>query len=265
MSFVFEEKTKLLLRGLFDVQNDVGLGRQEEDYHRAFILWLNENQIPFVSKPPHPVMLDNKVVHTLYPDFVVWSSIVVELKAAPRRLGNSEYAQLFDYLKCRGSLLGLLANMGPNRVHVQRIIYEPEEPQLKEKWDFWTDDMEGPDREVGVAVSDALRAVYDAQGTGYGQEVLRKLVLFALRRRNLSVVESPVAKAYFHDILLHESPLDCYLVEGRVPLLLTALLDGNEFNVQRGKSYLKALGLCWGIAANFGKKRAEFTGLCRSA
>jgi hypothetical protein len=41
----------------------------------------------------------------------------------------------------------------------------------------------------------------------------------------------------------------------------TALFDSNQFNISRGLSYLKALGLHWGVAANFGKEVAEFTGL----
>ncbi len=37
--------------------------------------------------------------------------------------------------------------------------------------------------------------------------------------------------------------------------------DDNQFNVSRGLSYLRALGLHWGVAANFGKEVAEFVGL----
>ncbi|MBI2478675.1 MAG: hypothetical protein HYV60_08590, partial [Planctomycetia bacterium] len=44
-------------------------------------------------------------------------------------------------------------------------------------------------------------------------------------------------------------------------LVHTALFDNNQFNLSRGLSYMKALGLPWGIAANFGRQIAEFTGL----
>ena len=52
------------------------------------------------------------------------------------------------------------------------------------------------------------------------------------------------------------------MIEDCIVLTFTALFDNNEFNINRGKSYLKALGLNWGIAANFGKTKAELTGLC---
>ena len=117
------------------------------------------------------------------------------------------------------------------------------------------------DREVGLAVRKALRVVYETHGTGYGEEVLGKLITHALHRRRLSVVVSPVCKAKYHGIELHESALNCFVIEGRILLTFSALFDGNDFNVNRGKSYLRALNLEWGIAANFGKTKAEVTGL----
>ena len=66
----------------------------------------------------------------------------------------------------------------------------------------------------------------------------------------------------YHGIQVRESPLDCLVIEDCIVLTFTALFDNNEFNINRGKSYLKALGRDWGIAANFGKTKAEFTGIC---
>ena len=56
---IYQEKTRTLRKGLFEVQNEVGLGRQEEGYHQAYRIWLADNGIPFASKPPHPLMLSN--------------------------------------------------------------------------------------------------------------------------------------------------------------------------------------------------------------
>ncbi len=44
----------------------------------------------------------------------------------------------------------------------------------------------------------------------------------------------------------------------------TALFDTNQFAISRGLSYLRALNLKWGIAVDFGKRTAQFTGLHRS-
>ena len=39
---LYGDQTKVLRRGLFDVQNGVGLGRHEEAYHQAFKVWLDD-------------------------------------------------------------------------------------------------------------------------------------------------------------------------------------------------------------------------------
>ena len=263
MSLIYEDKTRVLHRCFFDVQNEVGLGRQEEDYHRGCKLWLRDNQIPFTSKQPHPLLLEGRVAHTLYPDLVTWDSITVELKAVMRRLRSTESVQLFDYLKYRGDRLGLLVNMGLDRVHVERIVHEPPETSLEEHWTYWADCVSGRARDLGIAVRGALRAVYREHQTGYGEEVTAKLILCALRSRSLAITIAPVSKACYRGVELHESPLECIVIENRLLLVYTALFDSNEFNLNRGKSYLKALGLDWGIAANFGKNKAEFCGLRR--
>ena len=72
---------------------------------------------------------------------------------------------------------------------------------------------------------------------------------------------APVAQATFRGRQVDEWPLDCLVIDNRLLLVYTALFDSNQFNVSRGLSYLRALGLEWGLAANFGKKTLELTGL----
>jgi hypothetical protein len=46
-------------------------------------------------------------------------------------------------------------------------------------------------------------------------------------------------------------------------LAFSSLFDSNAFNANRGKDYLKALNLRWGIAADFGKTKAQVIGIRR--
>jgi GxxExxY protein len=111
VTLIYEEKTEILRRCFFDVQNEVGLGRQEEDYHSACKMWGSNHTVPLTSKQPHPLSFHGQVALTLFPDLVAWDSITIELKAVPRSLRKTEFVQLFDYLKCRNDRLGLLVNM----------------------------------------------------------------------------------------------------------------------------------------------------------
>ena len=174
---------------------------------------------------------------------------------------DSEFVQLFDYLKCRGDRLGLLVNMGLDRVDVERRVYDACDCEVEEKWDYWSGSIQSPDRDTGVEAREALHSVLNAHGTGYGSEVTEKLIHCELRRRGLPFTVSPIAESCFRGHLLGKSPLDCLVIDGRIMLTFTTLFDDNTFSIGRGKSFIKALGLEWGIAANFGKRTAQFAGL----
>lgn len=261
MSLLYEDKTKILIGGFFAVQNAVGLGRDEEAYHRACVLWFAENGVLASSKPPLPLLLRGREAYVLFPDFIVWQQINIELKALPRKLGPSEEQQLFDYFRAGSNRLGLLVNMGLDRVHVERRIYDPTSTGIHEDWSYWSGEIEGRDRDIGRAICDALRLVYDAHQTGYGSEVVEALVLFALRLERLNVIVRPVAKAYYHDVEVHESGIECFVIEDRFVLVLTALYEDNEFNKNLGRSHMRTLDLPWGVAVNFGRTEVQITGL----
>jgi len=260
---LYEERTGLLRAGLFEVQNEVGIGAREEAYHRAFAMWLDGEGVPYHSRAPHHVDLHGATAHTLFPDFVAWDAISIELKAVPRRLRDEDRVQIFNYLKCRGDRLGLLVNLGLDRVHVERYMFDPPPQDVVEDWKCWSDQVQSVDRRVGAQVRESLLAIFREHATGYGTEVTGKLIQCSLKHRRLSFRERPTAPAIFRGRQVDEAPLDGLIVADRILLVFTALFDDNEFNVSRGLSHLRALGLEWGIAANFGKKQLQVTGLRR--
>jgi len=260
---LYADKTEKLINGLFDVQNEVRTGKQEENYHRAYRLWLEDRDIPFASKAKHPLVLNGETVHNLHPDFVAWNCITIELKAEARKLKESDYVQLFDYLKRRGDRVGLLVNMGLNRVHVERVAYDPPDYEIVEDWDYWSGAIGGRDREVGMAVREGLRSIYDAHQTGYGSETTSKLIHAELRHRRLPCLVAPSVETYYRGESVGEAKLECIVVDDRIALTFTALFDHNDFSIGRGLAYLDALELEWGIAVNFGKKAVQINGLRR--
>ena len=224
-------------------------------------MWFADRGVPVVSKLPHRLLFEGQVAHSLFPDFVGWDAIAVEIKAVPRKLATSEWVQVRDYMKCRNESLGLLVNFGLDRVYVERILHTPAPTTLSENWNEWTGRIDGSDRELGVTVRGILQSIYAEHATGYGDEVVAKLVTFALASRKLSFVVNPIAMAYFQHTVVDESPLEFLLIEQRLALVQTALFDSNEFNISRGLSFMKTLGIPWGIAVNWGKTQVEFTAL----
>ncbi len=264
MELLFKDQTERLIQGFFVVHNEVGVGRDEEAYHQAYRLWLASEGLPVASKPPVPLLLAGREAHVLFPDFVGWDQIRVEIKSLPRKLEPAEELQLFDYLRARKDRVGLLVNMGLDRVHFDRRIYDPVKTTCTEDWSHWAGRIDGRDREIGMAVRQALQLVYETHQTGYGNEVTEKLVLFALQLQGLPVIVRPSAKATFRGTVVHESALDCFVIDCRMVLTLSALFDHNNYAKSLGLSYLRNLGLAWGVAANFGRKELQINALRNS-
>jgi PD-(D/E)XK nuclease superfamily len=116
-----------------------------------------------------------------------------------------------------------------------------------------------------LAIRAALQLVFQTHQTGYGSEVTTKLLLTALRLQGLPVEERPSASATFRGIVVHESPLDCLLIDSRMILTLTSLFDDNSYAKSLGISCMKTLELPWGVAVNFGRTDLQITALRNSA
>jgi GxxExxY protein len=262
MALVHEDKTEIIHKCMFEVQNEVGLGRKEEAYHRACEIWLAAHKIPFQSKPPNDVVLNSKIVHTMYPDLVLWDCTAVELKAVRRAINASDLAQIFDYLKRRQDKLGLVINFGLDRVVSQRVLFELNEPNVKAEWSALCN--EEIDKQLVASVKNALDDIVLSHGIGYGEEISKRLLFNALRSQGLTSLSRPIAEDSFRGNKLSESPLDWILIEDSFVLTWSALMNNNQGNTRRGVSFLKALGLKFGVAVNFGKNELQVDGLALS-
>ncbi|MCA1808651.1 MAG: GxxExxY protein [Lentisphaerae bacterium] len=261
---IYEDETALLRKGLFDVQNEVGLGHREECYHKAMTIWLKQQEIPYTTKTALPLLLDNDPACTLYPDLTVWGKITLELKAVQRNLRPTEHVQIFNYIKAQDHKLGLLVNMGLDRVFVKRVVHEKTPSEWKEDWTYWNGAETESVRETGKHIRSTIHKIYDQHQCGYGLEVIEKLLTLALKQQQLSFVRCPVTTSSFQGNPLGETALDCLIIEDHLLLVFTALFDDNKFNISRGLSFMKALNVPWGIAVNFGKKTVQLNGLAMS-
>ena len=106
---------------------------------------------------------------------------------------------------------------------------------------------------------------YAAHRTGYSLEVSEKLLLGAMFAHKLSVLARPVAPATFRRQIVHQSSLECFVIESRILLTVTAQFDDNEFAKSLGLSHMKTLGIHWGLAINFGRTELQLTALSHRA
>ena len=151
--------------------------------------------------------------------------------------------------------------MGLDRVHVERRILDPVESTLAEDFSYWANHIDGSDRDIGIAIRNALHLVYAEHRTGYSLPITERLLLKALSICQLDVTVRPIAPAMFHKQVVHESALECIVVAGKFVMTVTAHFESNEFAKSLGLSHMKTLNTPWGVAANFGIKECQITAL----
>lgn len=254
---MFENETALLIKGFFEIQNEVGLGRDEQAYHNAICEWLAAMDIPFVSKPSLPVFLDGEAVLDLIPDVVVWDKITLELKSLRRSLREAEQVQLFNYLKRRQDPLGLLVNMGLSRVEWKRLA-KSRRTQTAIKLKGITKNRSPVMEQLIVK----LTAIQQQDLLGYGSMVMEKLVDHLLAGTGLHIQKNPICDSYFREKNIGKSLLDCVVIEHQLILVWTALYDHNHYNVARARSFLQAMNLQQALAVNFGTRELHIQRIC---
>jgi GxxExxY protein len=106
-----------------EVHRGLGPGFLESVYEEALCVELTARQIPFLSQHLISLLYKGHVVGESRLDFLVDSSLVVELKAI-ETLAPIHTAQVISYLKATGCQLGLLINFNSSVLKdgIKRVI-----------------------------------------------------------------------------------------------------------------------------------------------
>ena len=104
-----------LMGAAFEVYNVLGYGMAEEIYQQSLEIELGLRNIPFQSKAEIEVAYKGQTLTTVFrPDLLVFSEIVVELKAV-KVLAPEHEAQLFNYMRIGNKKVGYFVNFGGSK------------------------------------------------------------------------------------------------------------------------------------------------------
>ena len=107
-----KDESYRLIGAAFAVYNDRGFGLAEEIYQECLEIELGILAIPFRAKQELACFYKGRELKRRYiPDFMVFESIIVELKAVTQLLPEHE-AQLLNYMRITKQPLGYLINFG---------------------------------------------------------------------------------------------------------------------------------------------------------
>jgi GxxExxY protein len=103
------------------VHNELGPGLREKPYENALCIDLREQGLSVEQQRAFPITYHGNVVGDCAPDVVVERTVIVEVKSVDA-LGESEMAQMLNYLRIAKMTLGLVINFKPPKIDVKRVV-----------------------------------------------------------------------------------------------------------------------------------------------
>ncbi len=118
----YKEEAYQIIGKCMEVHNELGHGFLEVVYKDALEVAFKLENIHYEREKPYVIYYKNVILpHKYYADFVVFESIILEVKCSSK-LGNEQIAQTLNYLKVSGNKLGLLVNFGRDKLEYQRLV-----------------------------------------------------------------------------------------------------------------------------------------------
>jgi GxxExxY protein len=118
-----DTQTYEIIGAAIEVHKELGCGFLEPVYQEALELELGDRQVPFRPQTAMPIFYKGRKLKAPYrADLLCYESIVVELKALTR-LGETELAQILNYLRAGKHERGLLINFGAKSLEHRRCVW----------------------------------------------------------------------------------------------------------------------------------------------
>ena len=106
-----------------DVHNNLGEGFLEIVYKDALEIEFKRRGIPYSRERKYNVQYKDVILpHKFYADFVVFDSIILEIKAVSG-ISDNFIAQAINYLKVSQNNLAFVMNFGEERLKFKRVVY----------------------------------------------------------------------------------------------------------------------------------------------
>ena len=119
---IHKEESFQIMGILFEVHNNLGGGFSEIVYKDALEYEFKKLNIPFEREKEYIVHYKDIILnHKFYADFVVYDTIILELKSC-EKLDSKHTAQCINYLKVSSTKLAILANFNNKSLEYKRIV-----------------------------------------------------------------------------------------------------------------------------------------------
>lgn len=120
---ILKEESYKIIGACMEVHKELGMGFREIVYKDALEMEFKENGIRFRREKQYDIFYKGKKLpRKYYADFVVFDSIILEVKAAMTIVNPFVY-QTINYLKASGMKLGIIVNFGEKSLTYKRVVF----------------------------------------------------------------------------------------------------------------------------------------------
>ena len=121
-SILYKSESYKIIGACMEVHNQLGPGFLEIVYKDALEVELTNLGIPYCREKEYEVRYKDTVLpHKFYADFVVFGSIILEVKAA-LAIHENYQAQALNYLAVSREKLAIIVNFGETKLNFQRLV-----------------------------------------------------------------------------------------------------------------------------------------------
>jgi GxxExxY protein len=119
---IFKEEAYQIIGMCMEIHKTLGMGLKEINYKDAMEIDFMEEEIQFDREKKFTVTYKNRILRNPYiPDFVVFDSIILEIKATPCII-DAHLSQALSYLAVSGMQLALVINFGERSLTWKRVV-----------------------------------------------------------------------------------------------------------------------------------------------
>ena len=241
--------------------SELGPGLDERLYHDLMAARLRSGGVEVESKPHGSLVHRGIVADALECDLLLPGERVAELKVlpGPETFAPEHFAQIISYLKFWRIETGLLLDFGKERLIYRRVVYTEQKPAILDTSKI-VEQVSGlsPHREIAHGVCERIVRICREYGLGYRDTTYRGLIAADLKSDRISFVSDPVISIRIGENDLGNTCCNCFVVENEIALLVLALrkqITTSDRAILQ--TYLKHLGLPYGLVANFGKRSLD--------
>lgn len=119
----FKDESYDIIGVCMEVHNNLGSGFSEVVYKDALEYEFRKANIYFERERAYEVYYKDIILpHKFYADFVVYGSIILEVKAV-KAISPEHMAQAINYLKVSLNKLAIIVNFGELQLKHKRVVY----------------------------------------------------------------------------------------------------------------------------------------------